>query len=260
MGIQLSKLVKGSEIEIEYLRGRTIAVDAFLWMHQFLSIIRGYDGTPLKTSKGKISSHISGICYRSAKLIEAGVNLVWVFDGPKPEFKYVVSERRTVREEAEKRWKKALAAGKMDEARSAAQQTATVNKEMIEDSKKLLEYMGIPFVQAPSEGEAQCAHMCKSKVVYGSASQDFDSLMFGSSLLIRNLSITGKRKVPRKKYYVEVKPELIELERVLKELGINQDQLILVGMLIGSDFNPGIHGIGPKKALKIVKEEKTLDK
>jgi len=117
--------------------------------------------------------------------------------------------------------------------------------------------MGIPVVQAKSEGEAQCAFMARKGDVFASASQDYDSLLFGSPKLVRNLSLTGKRKLPRKEVYVEVKPELIELDNVLKTLKITREQLIIMGILIGTDYNPGgVKGIGPKKALEIARRIK----
>jgi flap endonuclease-1 len=119
--------------------------------------------------------------------------------------------------------------------------------------------MGIPIVQAPSEGEMQAAYIAKKGDAYASASQDYDSLLVGSPRLIRNLNISGKRKLPNKEVYVEIKPELIELEEVLRSLGITREQLIIIGILVGTDYNPeGIEGIGPKKALKLVKEKKNL--
>ena len=120
--------------------------------------------------------------------------------------------------------------------------------------------MGLPHVQALSEGEAQCAHMCKEGQVFATASQDFDSLLFGSPRLVKNLSITGKRKMPRQEGFYYVYPELIELDKIKKETGLTREQLIVIGLLVGSDFNPGIKGIGPKKALNLVKKEKTIEK
>ncbi len=259
MGVQISKILPKKEIEIIDLSGKIIGVDAFLWLHQFLSIIRQPDGTPLKDSKGRITSHLSGIFYRSAKLLEKNIKLVWVFDGKPPGFKeYTTEERRNLKEEAYKKWKEALAKGDLREARKAAQATSFLTEDMIEQSKKLLEYMGIAVVQAPSEGEAQCSYLCEKNQVYSVASQDGDSLLFNSPRLIRNLSITGRRKLPRQDVYIEVKPELIELKNVLKELGINRKQLIMIGILVGTDYNPGIKGYGPKRALDLVKKQKTL--
>jgi flap endonuclease-1 len=259
MGIQIFDILPKKELEIKSLTGKIIAVDAFLWLYQFLSIIRQPDGTPLKDSQGRITSHLSGIFYRSAKLIENGLRLVFVFDGPTHEFKRsTVEERKALKEQAEVKWQGALALGDEEEARKAAQMTSKLTSEMIEQSKRLIEYMGIPIIQAPSEGEAQCAYLCQKDLVYGVSSQDSDSLLFNSPRLIRNLSMTGKRKLPRQDVYIEIKPEVIELDAALKELGITREQLIIIGLLVGSDYNPGIKGYGPKKALELVKKEKTL--
>lgn len=261
MGVQISKILPKKQIEIRDLTGRKIAVDAFLWLYQFLSIIRQRDGTPLKDSKGRITSHLSGLFYRSAKLLENNIKLVWVFDGERPEFKYdTIKQRNKIKEEAERKWKEALKTGDMVAARKAAQMTSKLTSEIIEQSKELLGYMGIPVVQAPSEGEAQCSYLCEKGMVYVVASQDNDSLLFNSPRLVRNLNIVGKRKLPRQGVYIDVNPEIIELKNVLKELEITREQLIILGILVGTDFNPGIRGYGPKRALELVKKERTLDK
>jgi flap endonuclease-1 len=142
-----------------------------------------------------------------------------------------------------------------------AQGALSLTDDMLEESRKLLDAMGIPWIQAPSEGEAQCAFICRKGDADYSGSQDYDVLLFSSPRLVRNLSITGRRKLPRQEAYIEIKPEIIELEKVLSELGITREQLVIIGILVGTDYNPdGIRGIGPKTALKIVKEKKTLDK
>ena len=259
MGLKLKQLVKGEVIELKDLKGKTIAIDAFLWLHQFLSSIRQPDGTPLQDSKGRVTSYLSGLFYRTSKLIEAGISPVYVFDGEKPKFKYVTKGRREKREQAMEKWKEAVSKGDMIAARKYAQASLTLTDEMIENSKKLLKYMGVPVVQAPSEGEAQCAYMCAKKKVYAVASQDYDVIAFGSPILIKNLSITGRRKIPGKNVYIEIKPAIIRLEDVLDELEITRDQLIIMSMIMGTDFNPGIRLYGPKKSLKLVKEQKTLE-
>ncbi len=262
MGIKIGGLIGGREIELEDLRGRKIAIDAFNILYQFLTIIRDREtGEPLKDSKGRITSHLSGLLYRTAKFIELGIKPVYVFDGKPPEFKYVVGQRIAAREEAKKRLEEAIIKGDKEEIRIASQLSTRLTQEMVEQAKTLLKHMGVPFVQAPSEGEAQCSFMCKKGLVYATVSEDYDSLLFDSPRLIRNLSITGKRKLPKKNVYVEIKPELIELKELLKSLKINREQLIILGILIGTDFNPGgIRGIGPKKALELVKKHKTLEK
>jgi flap endonuclease-1 len=184
---------------------------------------------------------------------------VFVFDGPSPRFKAAtVEERNSVKERARIKWEEALDEENLEDARKAAQATSRLTDEMIQQSKNLLEFMGIPIVQAPSEGEAQCAYLCQKDLVYAVSSQDSDSLLFNAPRLVRNLSMTGRRKLPRQNTYIEIKPEIIELESVLKNLGVTREQLIIIGLLVGGDYNPGIKGYGPKKALELVKKEKTL--
>jgi flap endonuclease-1 len=258
MGVPIGELIPKKEIEIENLNGRKIAIDAFNAVYQFLSTIRQRDGTPLMDSKGRITSHLSGLFYRTINLMEAGIKPAYVFDGKPPEFKKKELEmREKAREEAKVKWEEALAAGELEEAKKYAQRATKVNEQLINDAKKLLELMGIPWVQAPSEGEAQAAYMVLKGNVWASASQDYDSLLFGTPRLVRNLTITGRRKLPGKDIYVEIKPELIVLEEVLKELKITREKLIELAILVGTDYNPGgIKGIGPKKALEIVKYKK----
>lgn len=258
MGVNLEGIVEGREIELTELSGKKIAIDAYNMLYSFLSIIRDkLTGEPLRDSKGRITSHLSGLFYRTSNLLEAGIKLIFVFDGKPPEFKRkTLEERKLAKEKAKEKWEEALKKG--EKAITYAQATAQLTDEMVEDAKELLDAMGIPWVQAPSEGEAMCAHLCKKNLVYATGSQDYDSLLFGSPRLVRNLSITGKRKLPRKEVYVEIKPELIELEEVLSKLGITREQLIIIGLLVGTDFNPGIERVGPKTALKIVKENKSL--
>ena len=206
-------------------------------------------------SKGRITSHLSGIFYRNVNLLEKGIFPIYVFDGKPPEFKAISKQREERKKEAEKLYKEALEAGDLSTARKYAQQMSRLTDEMIEDAKALLRAMGIPIVQAPSEGEAQAAHMCGKGDVWASASQDYDTLLFGSPRLVRNLNKTGKRKLPGRDVFIEISPEVIELERVLKELGIDREGLVVIGILVGTDYNPGgIKGIGPKRALELVKK------
>ncbi|MEM7826764.1 MAG: flap endonuclease-1 [Candidatus Aenigmatarchaeota archaeon] len=259
MGVQLGESLKGMSIEPESLNSRIIAIDAFNWLYQFLSSIRQYDGTPLKDLKGRITSHLSGLFYRTAKLIEYGIRPVYVFDGEQPKFKVeAIKKRREAKDIAREKWEEALERGDIVEAKKQAQRTAELTDEMIRESKELLDGMGVPIVQAKSEGEAQCAIMCKNKDVYSSASQDADSLLFGSPRLIRNLNITGKRKIRGRE--IRILPEIIELDEALSRLEITREQLIIVGILVGTDYNlGGVKGFGPKKALAIVKKHKTLE-
>ncbi|MBI4018146.1 MAG: flap endonuclease-1, partial [Candidatus Aenigmarchaeota archaeon] len=258
MGIQLTNLVKGEELALEQLFDKKIAVDAYNWIYQFLSIIRQPDGEPLKDSKGRVTSHLSGLFYRTLKLMEAGVKPIYVFDGVPPPFKRLVAERRRdVRAEAMREWQAALERKDHEAARKHAQRSVTMTDDIVEQSKRLLQAMGLPAIQAPGEGEALCSLMAKKGDAYAVATQDYDSLLFGAPRLARNLSITGKRKVRGET--ITINPEMLVLREVLADLGITHDQLILLGILVGTDYNPGgVPGYGPKKALDLVREKTTL--
>jgi len=262
MGVNLGDIVPKTKIDLKSLSGKVVAIDAYNALYQFLAIIRQPDGTPLKDHTGKITSHLSGLFYRTCNLLEMGIKPVYVFDGVPPEMKEAEIKRRSkIKEEAQIKYEKALKEGRIEEARMYAQMTSRLKDYMAEDSKNLLSRMGVPWVQAPSEGEAQAAHLTIKGDADYCASQDFDSLLFGAPSLLRNLTISGRRKLPRKKVYIEVTPEIVEMARILKELGITRDQLIDVGILLGTDFNPeGVKGIGPKTALKLIKKYGSLEK
>jgi len=259
MGLQITDIVPKKEIEISDLRGKTIAVDAFNVIYQFLSTIRQPDGTPLMDSKQRVTSHLSGLFYRNLSLLQEGIKLIYVFDGKHPELKRRTHEKRQeAKDEAKEKYEKAVEAEDIEGMGKYSRSLVRLDEEKIKESKELLNAMGIAIVQASGEGEAQASYICKKGETYAVASQDYDCLLFETPLLIQNLTLAKKRKTVSG--YVEIKPQLIELKGVLGELGINQEQLITIGVLSGTDYNPGgILGIGPKKALKLVKEHKTAE-
>ncbi len=261
MGVNFKDLIPKTQIKLEDLSGKIIAIDAFNALYQFLSIIRQPDGTPLKDSTGKITSHLSGLFYRTSNLIEMGLKPIYVFDGESPALKAAEIERRKqVKVQAVAFYEKAAAAGDKAKMRTYAQAATSMKDYMLNDSKKLLDLMGLPWIQAPSEGEAQAAHMTKRGDADYCASQDYDSLLFGAPKLLRNVTISGRRKLPSKNLYVDIVPEVVELAKTLSFCGLTYEQLIDVGILIGTDFNPdGIKGLGPKTALKLIKEHGTLE-
>ncbi len=228
------------------------AVDAHNALYQFLSIIRQPDGTPLMNGAGRITSHLSGILFRTVNFLEKGIKPVFVFDGKPPEFKQeTINERRLVRTRADEAWKAALREGDMEEAYKQASASARIDSHTIESSRELLDLLGIPWIQAPSEGEAQAAHMVRRGDVTYAVSQDYDSLLFGSPVLVRNLTVSGRRKARGRT--ITVNPERIVLSSLLDCLGVTREQLVEIGILVGTDFNPGIRGVGGKTALKIVR-------
>ncbi len=261
MAVDLSKLVAEVKqtIGFEALSGKKVAIDAYNAIYQFLSIIRQPDGTPLVDSKNRVTSHLSGLFYRTINMIEYGITPIYVFDGvPSTMKRRTIEARMNRREEALQEWEKAREKGMIEEARAYAMASTRINKDIVESAKELLNRMGVLCLQAPSEGEAQAAQMVRAGAAYAAASQDYDLFLFGANVIARNLTISGRRKLPRKNVYVDVNPELILLDDFLSKFGITQRQAILMGILIGTDFNEGIKGVGPLTALKIVKEKKGI--
>jgi len=261
MGLQISDIVPKKSIELEDLKNKMICVDAFNIIYQFLTTIRQPDGTPLMDKKKRVTSHLSGLFYRNLALLNQGIKLIYVFDGEPPKLKKITHEKRKAAKDiAREKYEKAKAGEDIEGMGKYSRSLVSLDKTKIEESKKLLKAMGIAVIQAPGEGEAQASYICKKEAdCYAVASQDYDSLLFETPKLIQNLTLAKKRKTISG--YKEIKPMLIETKEVLKELEINQDQLICIGILAGTDYNPkGIHGIGQKKALKIVKEHKVPEK
>tara|TARA_B100000287_G_scaffold169167_1_gene159607 strand:+ start:1069 stop:2082 length:1014 start_codon:yes stop_codon:yes gene_type:complete len=255
MGIQLSSLLETRKIKVEELSGQRIAIDGYNVLYQFLTSIRQADGSLLTDSEGRVTSHLSGILFRFSKLVENGIRICVVFDGKPPKLKMnLLEERRQRKIKAQIEWEAAIEAGDRETARTKAQQTTRLESHMIDDSKKLLDLLGVPWVEAPSEGEAQVASLLEQGMVDYGASQDFDTVLFGASKFIRNLTLSGRRKLPKQQKWVEVSPEIVDLEASFQKLEINREQLIDVAILMGTDFNPGIDGIGPKRGLKLIQE------
>ena len=260
MGVNLADIVTSEPRTLEDFGGQILAIDAFNTLYQFLAIIRQPDGTPLMDRQGRITSHLSGLIYRLSNFVAAGIRPAFVFDGKPPQLKTrTIRERGEVKQRAEREWKEAVEIGDLATARTKAMQTSRLTNDMVTQSKRLLGLLGLPSVQAPSEGEAQASVMAREGIAYAAASQDYDALLFGSPRLVKNLAISGRRKLPRKEAYVEVQPEEIELEPTLASLGITREQLVDMALLIGTDFNEGVRGVGPKKALALITKHHTLD-
>jgi flap endonuclease-1 len=262
MGVNLSDIVPAEKKELADLGGQTLAIDAYNAIYQFLSIIRGPDGTPLKDARGRVTSHLTGLLYRNINFLEAGIRPAYIFDGHPHVMKaQTLAERSERRSKAHEEWKEAVSEGDVERARTKATQSSRISNDIVGSSRILLTYMGIPVVQAPEEGEAQAAYMASRGDVWAASSQDYDSLLFGAPRLIRNLNITGRRKMPGGKEYRDIHIEVVELPKVLEANGLrDREQLIDLCLLMGTDYNRGIRGIGPKKGLKLIKEQGTLDK
>ena len=255
MGIRLGSIIPARPVKIAQLRGQRLAVDGYNLLYQFLASIRQRDGMPLADAHGHTTSHLSGLLFRLSALAAEGLRFCLIFDGkPHALKKRVLDERRDRKIKAQAEWEAALAAGDLVKARTKAQQTSQLTPEMVTEAQELLDALGLPWVTAPSEGEAQAAAMMAAGVVDAAVSQDFDTLLFGAPRLLRNLTVSGRRKLPGRQAWVEVNPEELTLAGAIEATQLSHKQLVDMAILMGTDFNPGIHGIGPKKGLKLLRE------
>ena len=261
MGLNLKDLVEREKTNLESFSSRVVAIDAYNAIYQFLASIRGPDGQQLSDSEGRVTSHLSGLLYRNVNFLSLGIRPVYVFDGKPPSLKSAEIERRKqIKKDATVKYERAIMEGNMEDARKYAQQTTAMKDGMVRDSKHILGLFGIPCIEAASEGEATAAHLTNTGQAYASASQDFDSILCGAKRLVRNFTNSGRRKIPGRNTYVEVVPEVIETQKTLDALGLTREQLVDIGILIGTDFNPkGFDRIGPKTALKLVRQHSRLE-
>jgi flap endonuclease-1 len=256
MGVKLSDIIQKKRISFEDLENKKIAVDFSNAAYQFLSSIRQRDGTPLMDSKGNITSHLQGILSRSLNLLSQKIKICYVLDGPPPDLKHKTQlKRKELKIAAKEKFEVAKEEGNKELMLRYSKQSIKLTKEMCKESKELIQALGMPTINAPSEADAQIAFCCKNNDVWAASTTDFDVLLHQCPKVITNLTLSQKRKSPTGAI-IKTTPELIELNQALSNLNISQDQLISLALLVGTDYNSGIKGIGPKKGLKIIRELK----
>ena len=259
MGVKLGDLIAKKQISFEDLANKRIAIDFSNTIYQFLSSIRQKDGTFLMDSKGNITSHLMGIFTRFTNLMLQDVKLVVVFDGKMPKLKKsTIISREERKKLAEEKLERAKEEEDIELISKYAKQTTRLTDDMLKESKELIKSLGLPVIQAPKESDAQIAFMNEKDDVWACASSDYDCLLHGAPRLITNLTLSQRRKLPSGST-VKIYPEMIELKQALKHLDINNDQLIALSILVGTDYNKGIRGIGPKTALKLVQQHKDFN-
>jgi len=262
MGIKgLSKLLSEKspgclrEQKIENYFGRKIAIDASMTLYQFLIAVRqDGPGGQLQNMDGDVTSHLTGLFYRTINMMEQGIKPVYVFDGKPPVLKSRELEIRKARI--------AKNAAEMDAAREAGdtanivkceRRSVRVTKEQNQEAMKLLRLMGVPVVEAPGEAEAQCAELCKGGKVYATATEDMDALTFGTTILVRHMTMSKERQ---KKLNIHE----YKLKDALEGLGYTMDQFRELCILMGCDYTESIRGIGPKKAINYLNKYGSIEK
>ncbi|TYK10325.1 flap endonuclease 1 isoform X2 [Cucumis melo var. makuwa] len=258
MGIKgLTKLLadnapKGmKEQKFETYFGRKIAIDASMSIYQFLIVV-GRSGTEMLTNEaGEVTSHLQGMFNRTIRLLEAGIKPVYVFDGKPPDLKkQELAKRYSKRADATEDLADAIEVGNKEDIEKFSKRTVKVTKQHNDDCKRLLRLMGVPVIEAPSEAEAQCAALCKLGKVYAVASEDMDSLTFGSPRFLRHLMDPSSRKIPVMEF---------EVAKILEELNLTMDQFIDLCILSGCDYCDNIRGIGGLTALKLIRQHGAIE-
>ena len=259
MGCNLKDIAPAEQTNLKALAGKRVGIDAFLTAFQFLTTMRDRspqgDGMPLRDANGNPVSHLMGFLHRTATLLSMGIKPVYVFDGTSPELKAdEMAARRARREEAEAAHTEALAAGDFALAQKMAARIMHYSPQMVEETQRLLDLMGVPWVTAAAEGEAQAAVMAAKGQLDVVATQDWDALLYGAPVLVRNLMDDGTKRYGR-----VVHAQSIGLEELLKTNDLSREQLVDLAIMIGTDYHPGIKGIGPKTGLKLIKKHGTLE-
>ncbi|KAM4617575.1 flap endonuclease 1 [Discoglossus pictus] len=257
MGIHgLAKLIADvaptaiKEHDIKSYFGRKVAVDASMCIYQFLIAVR-QDGNVLQNEDGETTSHLMGMFYRTIRMVEHGIKPVYVFDGKPPHLKSgELAKRSERRAEAEKQLEAAQEAGDVENVEKFNKRLVKVTKQHNEECKKLLTLMGIPYVDAPCEAEATCAALVKAGKVYGAATEDMDALTFGTPVLLRHLTTSEAKKLPIQEFH---------LNRALQDMEVSYEQFVDLCILLGSDYCETIRGVGPKRAIDLIRQHKCIE-
>ncbi len=254
MGCNLRDLATAHPLELSELSGQRVAIDVFLNAYQFITSLVGQDGKPLSFD-GKPVAHLMGFLDRATFLLENGIEPIFVFDGRPHDLKRdTLIGRKDRKVEAAAKWEAAVESGDMTLAKKLGPQTAEYTRDMVAETKRLFDCLGLVWVEAPMEAEGAGAVRCANGEVAAVASQDWDTLLYGSPVMIRNLTSHGRRKFGRL-----MTAEKVVLQELLDNHGITHEQLVDLAIMIGTDFHPGIRGIGPKTGLKLIQNHGNIE-
>jgi len=233
---------------------RKIAIDASMALYAFLIAVRADNHLFLTNKNGETTSHLVGLWGRTLKFLKYDIIPIYVFDGEPPELKRdELKIRESNKQKAEKAFQEAKEIGDSEAINKYSKRNVRVTRKQINEAKRLLELMGIPFIEAPCEAEAQCAELVKTGKVWAVGSEDMDTLTCGAPILLRNLNYSEAMS--------KVKPiREIHLEKVLEGMKIDMNQFIDLCILSGCDYCEKIRGIGPKRAFSLIKKHGNIEK
>ncbi|KAE8148533.1 flap endonuclease 1 [Aspergillus avenaceus] len=241
--------IKAGDIKNHF--GRKVAIHASMSIYSFLIAVRS-EGQQLMSDTGETTSHLMGMFYRTLRMVDNGIKPLYVFDGAPPKLKSGELAKRTARKaEATEAHEEAKETGTAEDIEKFSRRTVRVTREHNAECKRLLKLMGIPYIDAPTEAEAQCAVLARAGKVYAAASEDMDTLCFEAPILLRHLTFSEQRKEPIQE---------IHLNRALEGLDMDRQQFIDLCILLGCDYLEPIPKVGPNTALKLIKEFGSLEK
>ncbi|SFK88470.1 flap endonuclease 1 [Halogranum rubrum] len=243
----LRDLAALSDVSFDELGGSVVAVDAHNWLYRYLTTtVKWTSDAKYTTSGGDEVANLVGLVQGLPKFFEHDLTPVFVFDGGVTELKDAeVEARREQKEKAQERLEEARERGDAVEAARLEARTQRLTAVIHETTRDFLDLLDVPYIEAPAEGEAQASYMARRGDADYVGSEDYDTLLFGAPFTLRQLTSKGD-------------PELMDLDATLAKHDISYEQLVDIAILVGTDFNPGIKGIGPKTALKAVKEHGDL--
>ncbi|KAJ5886420.1 Flap endonuclease 1 [Penicillium subrubescens] len=241
--------IKTGEIKNHF--GRKVAIDASMSIYSFLIAVRS-EGQQLMSESGETTSHLMGMFYRTLRMVDNGIKPLYVFDGAPPKLKSGELAKRGARKaEATEAHEEAKETGTAEEVEKFSRRTVRVTREHNAECKKLLKLMGIPYIDAPTEAEAQCAVLARAGKVYAAASEDMDTLCFETPILLRHLTFSEQRKEPIQE---------IHLDKAMEGLNMDRKQFIDLCILLGCDYLEPIPKVGPSTALALIREHGSLEK
>mmetsp|Transcript_36891 Transcript_36891/g.41201 ORF Transcript_36891/g.41201 Transcript_36891/m.41201 type:complete len:433 (-) Transcript_36891:869-2167(-) len=265
MGIKgLAKLLSDEapdcirEVDFKSLHGRKVAIDASMAIYQFLIAVRSggpnQQAVMLTNSDGETTSHIQGLFNRTNRFLTEGMKPVFVFDGKAPSMKSgELAKRREKRKKAEEELKKAVDDENVEEMDKHSKRLARAGRKENEDCKRLLQLMGVPVIVAPMEAEAECAALCKAGLVYATGTEDMDALTFATPILIRKLTFANQTAKG-------AKIQQMNYKKAIEGLNLTHEQFVDLCILLGCDYCDTIRGIGPKTALKLIRQHGSIEK
>jgi flap endonuclease-1 len=247
MGVKLKDLITSTQISINDLKGTRVAIDGMNMLFQILynpaQRQKGLPNTYYYDSTHRVITHLYGWLQKLSHFYSLKILPVVVFDGKPDAFKRLETKNRAHDYNyAKKEYEKAMAEGDHNAAKFFANSRSFLFPNCVKESIELLRYCGCPVINAPSESEAQCAALQQAGVVQYVISNDYDTLLFGASSIVRKLTFAPQFPI-----------QLINLQENLDTLEITREQLIDISILLGNDyFREGIPNIGPKTALKSI--------